>query len=86
MFALLRLPCPLLTFDVIAFLTRACVPGTSDPDTLTMKEPMDWAKGLEQVMEQKASEERGENRPPSRILYGHLGLKQPTDEEPNKVI
>ena len=79
-------PARFSSLGVKAFLTQACVAGTSDPDTLTMKEPMDWGKGLEQVMKQKASEEKGENRPPSRILYGHLGLKQPTDEEPNKVI
>jgi hypothetical protein len=48
--------------------------GTSDPDTLLLKEPMSWREGRKTIEEQMSKDE---NRPPSRIMYEHLGLKQP---------
>jgi Ca2+-binding EF-hand superfamily protein len=51
--------------------------GTSDPDTLLFKEPMSWSEGRKQIEEQVSKDE---NRPPSRIMYGHLGLKQPSSD------
>ena len=60
--------------------------GTSDPDTLLLTEPMSWRKGIEQIEEEKQlsalprdhDDFKDENRPPSRIMYGELGLMQPT--------
>eukprot|EP01043_Picozoa_sp_COSAG02_P044314 COSAG02_NODE_3946_length_5997_cov_6.308579_5_plen_501_part_00 len=48
--------------------------GTSDPDTLLLKEPMSWSEGRKTIEDQMSKDE---NRPPSRIMYEHLGLKQP---------
>lgn len=49
--------------------------GTSDPDLLDLKAAMDWKDGR-QTQERKILS--GEAfRPPSRIMYGHHGLRQP---------
>lgn len=48
--------------------------GTSDPDTLLLKKPMSWREGRKTIEQQVATHE---NRPPSRIMYEHLGLRQP---------
>ena len=52
--------------------------GTSDPDLLTMGKPMDWRTGRKQQEEEIHAQAF---RPPSRIMYGHHGLRQPSETD-----
>lgn len=49
--------------------------GTSDPDLLDLKAAMDWKDGRRMQEDKILSGEAF--RPPSRIMYGHHGLRQP---------